>query len=255
MIDKTAIKQRFSRSADSYDEHAHVQRQIVRKCGELLTRHLNGQALKVLEVGCGTGLLTRELKKIPAVAELWLNDLAEDVCIRTATLQGIPVSCIIPGDIETVELPYGLDLIASSSVFQWLSTPGETFARLASRLVPDGLLVFSSFGTDNLKEIRELTGEGLEYPDREKMRQLLETDMEVLYSEEEKIRLCFSDPVDVLQHLKKTGVNGLKSGKLRTPSALRRFAEEYKTHYATGKGGYFLTYHPVYYVCRKKASV
>ncbi|MDR1755894.1 MAG: malonyl-ACP O-methyltransferase BioC [Culturomica sp.] len=257
MIDKTLnknrIKQRFNRSAGSYDEHAHVQRRVVQRLRELLSGYLSGEAFNVLEAGCGTGLLTRELKRWPAVKELWVNDLSEELCTRTADMLDIPASHVVPGDIETVELPAGLDLIASSSVFQWLSAPGETIARLVSRLVPGGWLVFSTFGIHNLQEIRELTGEGLDYPDRSTMRRLLEAGTEILHAEEEEIRLRFSDPVDVLKHLKRTGVNNSESNKLRTPSALRRFAEAYRFRYADHDGSCCLTYHPVYYICRKPA--
>ncbi len=250
-LNKKHIEKRFNQSAGSYDEHAHVQRQVVQRLRELLAGHLSGGAFKVLEAGCGTGLLTRELKRWPAVAELWVNDLSKELCSRTAELLEVPALCIVPGDIETVELPVGFHLIVSSSVFQWLTAPGETIARLVSRLAPGGWLVFSTFGVRNLQEIRELTGEGLDYPDGATMRSLLAAGTELLYAEEEEVRLRFSDPVEVLQHLKKTGVNSLPSTNLRTPSALHRFVAAYRDRYSDDDGFCYLTYHPVYYVCRK----
>ena len=62
MIDKTEIKYRFKRSVESYEENAPVQRRIADHLFELLQGILDYQPDKILEIGCGTGLLTRRIK-------------------------------------------------------------------------------------------------------------------------------------------------------------------------------------------------
>ena len=62
-----------------------------------------------------------------------------------------------------------------------------------------------------MKEIRELTGNGLPYRSREELEVALSPHFDILYSEEELIPLSFEDPIKVLYHLKQTGVNGLST--------------------------------------------
>ena len=56
-MNKDLIKQRFCRKLDSYNENARIQKQMAEKLiNNFLPKKTKYQ--KVLEIGCGTGLLT-----------------------------------------------------------------------------------------------------------------------------------------------------------------------------------------------------
>lgn len=251
MVDKAEIKWRFRRSVDSYDENAHVQKRIVEHLAELAGEYYTAPHGRVLEIGCGTGLLTaRMLQKWPE-RELTINDLVEEMCSRTAERCRLPEQCCLAGDIEHTELQGVFDLIISASTFQWLATPRETFARLATHLRPGGWLIFSSFGEENFKELKAVTGQGLRYRSLQETEQMLAPHCDRVYAEEDRHVLLFDDPVDVLRHVKKTGVNASSSSSAWTRGRLQEFSKAYTCRFLQ-EGQCPLTYHPVYYVGRKR---
>lgn len=251
MIDKTEVKYRFKRSMESYDRHAAIQKRIVRNLSGLLEKYLTYVPRKVLEIGCGTGLLTQILYGKMSTADWTVNDLVEEMCRKTADRLKLPPASCLPGDIESVVLPQDYDLIVSASTFQWFDDPASMADKLAARLTKGGLLAFSTFGQDNLHELKTLTGKGLDYPSRTAWEKWLAPRFELLHAEEERHTLCFRQPLQVLQHIKYTGVNGMNAGEVWTRGKLQQFCTDYRQFSRRGHT-YPLTYHPLYLICRKK---
>lgn len=205
---------------------------------------------KILEIGCGTGLLTSQLQRTFPNVDLYLNDLVEELCYHAATINQVPQTHCFPGDVEKLFLPLSFDLIASASTFQWFTTPEETFMKLSKQLEQNGVLVFSTFGKFNLREIRLTTGGGLDYRSKEELEKMLKPYFKIEGMEEELHTLEFDSPLAVLQHLKKTGVNVSGDPTIWTKGRMDAFIKDYNARFAVD-GKVTLTYHPLYFVCRK----
>lgn len=252
MIDKAEIQCRFKRSVESYDENAIVQKSIVSKLCDLLQEYVQLYPGRILEIGCGTGLFTSALLKVHPVKELMVNDLVPQMCHKTAERCDIPDHHCIIGDIETIPLAGQFELIVSSSTFQWFSRPADTLKKLFRHLTGGGFLVFSTFGQENLKELRQVSGQGLNYLSSAEWQEILSSDFDLLYKGEEVQTLYFDTPVDILRHVKNTGVNATASPKIWTKGELNRFIGKYASFRNLEQKAYPLTYHPVYWVCRKR---
>ena len=150
-----------------------------------------------------------------------------------------------------LDFPEKTDLITSCSTLQWFNDPKEFFARCHRFLSEDGYLAFSTFGTENMREIRTLTGHGLDYLPIEALKELLAPHFETVYAEEEIVSLPFSTPLQVLQHLKETGVTGTEK-KVWTRGRLQTFCNSYTEQFRREDGNVTLTYHPIYIVTRRK---
>lgn len=250
MINKTEIEFRFKRCIASYDENAYAQKAIIRQLTMLLDIWCTTIPRRILEVGCGTGLLTGQIQQKWVNSELLINDLVEAMCDKTAKRCLLTPAQCIPGDIETIALKGKFDLIVSASTFQWLSHPVETFAHLSHHIYEGGWLVFSTFGPDNFKELKFLTQQGLKYHSIQEMTTLLSSSFEVMHAEEGQYVMKFDDPVEILKHVKKTGVNATHIQQTWTRKKLEDFAKEYTAHFQIN-GQYPLTYHPQYFICRK----
>lgn len=251
MIDKAEISCRFRKSVDSYDDHAVVQRLMIDKLCGLLKKNRIVYPDKILEIGCGTGLLTSALQRMFCASDLSINDLVYEMCNKTAERCGISVSRCLVGDIESFGLTEEYNLIASGSTFQWFTRPAETLKKLSAHLVSGGYLVFSTFGHENLKELRAVTGKGLVYHPAEELTAFLSPYFDVLCTEEDFHPLYFRHPVEILRHLKNTGVNATAAPQMWTKGRMTQFVEDY-TFLSSLDKGYPLTYHSLYFVCRKK---
>ena len=248
-INKALVAQRFAKAGQSYVEHAVVQKQISAQLFEYLKAYCPKTFDSVLEIGCGSGNLTHLFHSYFQVDQLFLNDLYEDVDQHFSTIQNI---AWLIGDIEQLELPSELDAVISSSALQWMTDLPALLQRIHDALKPNAYFGFSTFGSDNLTEIKHLTGQGLNYISLEFLkRQLEQQNFEVLFIEQEVKQIYFDHPKSVLQHLKATGVTATAKSHRWTKQSLQQFYLDYQQFY--GEQGFSLTYHPIYVIARRIA--
>ena len=248
-INKALVAQRFAKAGQSYVEHAVVQKQISAQLFEYLKVYCPQSLNSVLEIGCGSGNLTYLFDSYFQVEQLYLNDLYADVDQHFLNLKH--VNWLI-GDIEQLELPSELDAVISSSALQWMTDLPALLQRIHDALKPNAYFGFSTFGSDNLTEIKQLTGQGLNYISLEFLkRQLEQQNFEVLFIEKEVKQIYFDHPKSVLQHLKATGVTATAKSHRWTKQSLQQFYSDYQQFY--DEQGFRLTYHPIYVIARRKA--
>ena len=248
-IDKVLVAQRFAKAGQSYIDQAVVQKQISAQLFEYLKVYCPQNLASVLEIGCGSGNLTHLFHSYFQVDQLFLNDLYADVDQHFSTIQNI---AWLIGDIEQLELPSELDAVISSSALQWMTDLPKLLHRIHDALKPKGYLGFSTFGENNLIEIKKLTGQGLNYVGLESLkRQLEQQGFEILLIQQDHKQVYFDHPKSVLQHLKATGVTATAKSHRWTKQSLQQFYLDYQQFY--GEQGFSLTYHPIYVIARRIA--
>ena len=248
-INKALVAQRFAKAGKSYVEHAVVQKQISAQLFKYLKTYCPQSLPSVLEIGCGSGNLTHLFHSYFQVDQLFLNDLYADVEQHFSTIQNI---AWLIGDIEQLTLPQSLDAVISSSALQWMTDLPTLLHRIHDALKPNAYFGFSTFGSDNLTEIKQLTGQGLNYISLEFLkRQLEQQDFEVLFMGQEVKQIYFDHPKSVLQHLKATGVTATAKSHRWTKQSLQQFYSDYQQFH--DELGFRLTYHPIYVIARRKA--
>ena len=248
-IDKALVAQRFAKAGQSYVEQAVVQKQISAQLFEYLKSYCPKTFDSVLEIGCGSGNLTHLFQTHFQFDQLFLNDLYEDVDQHFSTIQNI---AWLIGDIEQLELPSELDAVISSSALQWMTDLPKLLHRIHDALKPKGYLGFSTFGENNLIEIKKLTGQGLNYVGLESLkRQLEQQGFEILLIQQDHKQVYFDHPKSVLQHLKATGVTATAKSHRWTKQSLQQFYSDYQQFH--DEQGFRLTYHPIYVIARRIA--
>ncbi len=252
-MDKQQIAGCFARARRTYDREAHVQLQVAGRMLNFLRQTCTEEThlSHIVEIGCGTGLYSRLLFRTFRPQTLWLNDLCPEMEENLADLLAQSGVSFTPGDAEAIPLPCPAHVITSCSTFQWLTDLPAFFHRCHQALLPGGILAFSTFGPENLREIRSLTGNGLHYFTPTEIREMLIPGFQILHASEEVATLTFPTPTDVLRHLKQTGVTGTEK-RIWTRARLQHFNEEYLRLFPTEDGQVSLTYHPVYVIVEKK---
>lgn len=251
-MDKRLIAERFARARATYSREARVQQQVAEKMTALLRRTLpDARFDRIAEFGCGTGLYSQLIHDTWHPSLLHLNDLCPEMRFCLEELTARPGVAFEAGDAETCPLPGGLDLLTSCSTLQWFASPRDFFRRSASLLRPGGVLAFTTFGLRNLHEIRTLTGNGLDYtPPLQLRRELEDAGFCILHLEQEEAVLRFPTPVDVLRHLRMTGVTGTEK-QTWSRGRLQAFCDEYVRRFGSPES-VSLTYQPIYVISSQK---
>jgi malonyl-CoA O-methyltransferase len=156
MIDKQQARLAFSRAADRYDEVAVLQREI----GNRMLERLQLVRIKpeiVLDLGAGTGVATAELaRRYPRSRVLALDFALPMLFQARARGRRFRKPQGLCADLEQLPLAdRTVDLIYSNAAIQWSNDLERTFGEMLRVLKPGGLLMFTTFGPDTLKELRE----------------------------------------------------------------------------------------------------
>ena len=158
--EKRAVRRAFERAAASYDGAAVLHREI----GARLLQHLDPMRVApgvALDLGCGTGALLEPLARRFPESTILGADIAHAMLLqsrrrapwwrRAFASQGARLVC---ADAERLPLGAGsCHLIVSNLALQWCRPPAF-FAECARALSTGGLLLFSTFGPDTLRELR-----------------------------------------------------------------------------------------------------
>ncbi|UWQ31610.1 malonyl-ACP O-methyltransferase BioC [Leisingera sp. M527] len=253
-LDQTRVRQSFRRGLNSYHGTASVQADIAAQLAGLLQAQGAPRRFgAVLEFGCGTGHLTRHLLQRFTAGSLLLNDLVPEAAqVLQALGSAAPAqSRFEAGPVETLPLPQQLDLIASASTVQWIPDLPALTARLAARLKPGGWLALSGFGRGQFRELAALGSSAAapSYLDAGEWPSVLPQDLEILAIEQCTAVLKFDTALELLKHLRRTGVNG-HAQQSWSRRRLQDFEGAYRQRFGCG-GKLPLTYDPVLLVARK----
>jgi trans-aconitate 2-methyltransferase len=95
--------------------------------------------MRVLDLGCGTGELTRQLHEQLGAAETLGIDNSETMLLKSGAFEGEMLR-FEKGDIEAFVTDRPYDLIFSNAALHWLQGHDRLIARLTSFLSPHGQL-------------------------------------------------------------------------------------------------------------------
>jgi len=159
---KREVRRSFERAAATYDAAAVLQREVERRMLERL-HCVKLLPSIVLDAGSGTGTGARELVRRYPEAHVIALDIALTMLQAGREPQtwwqrmgiGRPRIASVCGDVERLPLKSSsVDLIWSNVTLQWVVDLPGTLKELRRVLRPGGLLMFSTFGPDTLKELR-----------------------------------------------------------------------------------------------------
>ncbi|WP_439182602.1 malonyl-ACP O-methyltransferase BioC [Carboxylicivirga taeanensis] len=249
-IDKVLLKKRFESAASTYCAHAKVQQHMAVRLVEMAQMYLPIKQERLMEFGCGTGLLTQQIIKYFSVGDYVINDLVDRVSglVHTILKNRVAKQQFIAGDVECLDLPDALDSIWSGATIQWINQLQPFFYKLSQHLKPGAYLLVSSFGPNNYKEIKATTGNGIAYKTKEQLISAASSGFELMAFEEWHEQLWFSTPLEVLKHMRSTGVNGVSACSW-TKGRMSTFCNSYSQ--LAQSDGYPLTYHPYLMVFKK----
>ena len=181
--------------------------------------------------------MTKEIVKAIKFKTYSANDLVEKS--KKYVSEIIPNVQFYCGNALKVKTPKS-DLIISNAMFQWFNKLENICFHCKKQLNSDGILAFSTFSDKNFKEIKNLTGLSLDYKTFDEIKNVVSKEFEILYAEEFDHILSFNTPLELLAHMKNTGVNSLTTQHW-TFKEVKEFCDKYKKEFPQ----ITLTYSPV----------
>lgn len=228
--DTDKIGRRFSAAGKTYDRQAVIQKEIADHLSDLIKATNPPTRGKILEVGSGTGFLTRP------VCEIFQPSSIDMVDLSGIHIEGLPCPNFIhKADAEKwIEETKGCySAIVSSSTFQWFTDLRLFISRCCDKLEKGGLFAFTTFLTGNLYELDQLRP-SLVYPTVEEIEEWLIPYFDIIRIETNDFILESENPMDLLRHLKETGVGG----SAPTPEGISKLR---RLKHLTYKAAYFIT--------------
>jgi malonyl-CoA O-methyltransferase len=239
-LDLRRVARQFGAAASSYDRVAVLQREVGSRLLERLV-FLDTPPTRVLDVGTGTGAALPELsKRYPQAALLGL-DLARPMLKRAerhrSWLRRVRFE-LVQADARALPLADAcVDLLHSNLCLQWVDDLPALFNGFRRVLKPGAWLMFSSFGPDTLRELREAFASVDDAPHIHRFLDLHDVGDRLLAAgfrdpvlDVERFTLRYAEPREVLEELKALGARNAMQQRapgLMTPRKLKRVLEHY----------------------------
>ncbi|SMN12641.1 Biotin synthesis protein BioC [Bathymodiolus heckerae thiotrophic gill symbiont] len=132
-----------------YNEHAFLQKEIAMRLDTKL-EVISGNTDTILDLGAGTGLLSQFLLTRFPNSKIICLDFAQK------TLKNNPIDYKLCADANHLPLANNsVDVVISNLMMQWCGDLSQLFAECHRVLKNDGLILFSTFGPDTLKELKK----------------------------------------------------------------------------------------------------
>ncbi|HVE43567.1 MAG TPA: methyltransferase domain-containing protein [Gammaproteobacteria bacterium] len=201
-----SIRSCFNRAAGSYDENCHLQLQV----GNTLIARLKAYSISpatLLDVGCGTGLVTALLLLAYPDANWQAIDISEDLLTLAkkrlradAQLKKIDFDNI--GTLRTT-----FDLIFGNMALHWSQDLAKSIAAIRESLNPGGYFAFSLPVAGTFNELQPPFRK-MDFHDPEVIVAMLKKEkFDILSYNIEKIYISFDSAISALRSIKKVGAN------------------------------------------------
>ncbi|MBN2865897.1 MAG: malonyl-ACP O-methyltransferase BioC [Thiotrichales bacterium] len=167
-VNRSHIKQHFSHAAPTYDEAAILQKTVAERVDERLALTTLDPRV-IVDIGAGTGLLTEKVIQRYPQASVIAIDLSlamlkhAEQRLKKRKFNWLPQSIwqnngatLLNADAYALPLAdNSVDLLVSNLMLQWCDDLDSVFAEFRRVLRPEGLIMFTTFGPDTLKELKQ----------------------------------------------------------------------------------------------------
>ncbi len=251
ILNPRRIGESFGDAARSYDQAAQLQRQVATDLAELIVADQETSPGLILDVGCGTGEMARQLSHHWPTSQCVGLDLALGMALHARSTS--PMTRLLVGDAERLPIASNsVDLLVSSMAIQWCRDPKQVFAEFHRVLKPGGRLAVTTLGPETLSELKN-SWASVEPESQHVNNFTSESELnEALAATCEGFELhrrcylpSYPDAVSVMRNLKSIGaqtVLGQRKSHLTGRKKLVAMMRHYEKNYQTEEGDVTATY-------------
>ena len=254
-LDRGRLRASFERASARYEAAAGLQARIGAELLERLELFRLAPGV-VLDLGCGTGRVTRELKRRYPRACVIALDLAPGM-LREARRHQWPWRRFerVCGDALRLPLRDGsIDLIFSNLMLQWCEPLPAALAEVRRVLTASGFFAFSTFGPDTLHELRSAWAQADGYNHVNHFSDMHEVGDALLHTglvepvlDVDRFEVDYPDVLTLMRDLKAIGAHNVTEGRSRTLAGRSRLARVQQAYESFRHGEHLpATYEVIY---------
>jgi len=212
-LDDGRVRAAFDRASAAYDTAAVLDARVRAELLERLTLFKLRPAV-ALDLGCGTGHAARALRDAYRGALVIALDAAAGMLREARRQRGI-FRKFVRVCADAAQLPLAtasVDLVFSNLMLQWCSDLAGPLAEARRVLKPGGLLAFTTFGPDTLKELRAAWAQADDYSHVNRFLDLHDVGDALVRAgfaepvlDVERVELTYADTSALMRDLKATG--------------------------------------------------
>jgi malonyl-CoA O-methyltransferase len=254
-LDKRQVRQSFANAAQGYDAIATLQRQVGR---ELISRLSLPHEALVLDVGCGTGFFTQQLRDRALLKNIIGLDIAMPMLEKTRQrLIDAPV-LLLCADVEQLPLANSsIDALVSNLALQWCSNLDVLFAGVQRALRTNGLFAFSTFGESALCELKSAWAEVDDYPHVNDFFSLLEIKQRMTAAgfvdvrlERQVYQVKYTSVIELMRELKGIGAHNVSQGRNKQLTSKGHLQSLLAAYPVTADGKITASYEVIYVLAK-----
>lgn len=225
IIDRAAMRSAFEKAAVSYDTAAVLQQEVAKRLVERMD-YMSMKPVSILDAGSGTGFVSEILASRYPKAKITALDLAFNMLMQAKAKRSFKQRWnkqfrYINAEVESLPLAdASVELIISGLTLQWCQDLPKVFKEFKRVLAPGGLLLFSSFGPDSLKELRQSWSEVDDTPHVNAFADMHDVGDALVQSgfldpvmDMEVITVTYKDVKTVMRDLKQIGAHNVMQGR------------------------------------------
>ena len=224
-IDRQAMRAAFEKAAAGYDAVAVLQQEVANRLVDRMDV-MSMKPLSILDVGSGTGFVSQLLAERFPKAKVTALDLAFNMLKQAKNKRSFKQRWnkqfhYVHAEVEN--LPFAdasVELVISGLTMQWCQDLPKVFSEFKRVLAPGGLLLFSSFGPDTLKELRQSWSEVDELPHVNAFADMHDVGDALMQSgfadpvmDMEMLTVTYKDVKTVMSDLKQIGAHNVMQGR------------------------------------------
>ena len=227
-IDRRAMRIAFEKAAINYDAAAVLQQEVANRLVERMD-YMSMKPVSILDAGAGTGFISQRLASRYPKAKITGLDLAFNMLKQAKSKRSLKQRWnkqfnYINAEVENIPLAdASVDLVISGLTLQWCQDLTKVFKEFRRILAPDGLLLFSTFGPDTLKELRQSWAKVDELAHVNAFTDMHDVGDALMQSgfadpvmDMEMLTMTYEDVKTVMRDLKQIGAHNVMQGRSHT---------------------------------------